>query len=300
MKLSRLLLGVLLITSCGKCGTSDKTSENKSDRITVSSVEDTLPENPVDKNFFISAPAHVVPANTTDTITDPVITFSVLRMGDNSKLIIDNGIDSCQVNIKTCFIGDNCEIYVVGSKGGAGDKGADLGDDNDHGKDGTPGPTGGNGKTGGDGKYLQVNIGLNKLGKLTIDSYGGTGGVGGNGGKGQRGGNAQRFIHSGGNGGSGGSGGIGGSGGTGGKVVVNYWFNDSPLDVEGKFTVRSDGGVGGGGGEGGPGGGGGSAVSSGFTGKRSGGSPAPSGSKGAAGPSGAHGPFPKVTQVRKT
>lgn len=291
-------LFILILCSCKNCS-GDRYEKQSSDTTRAAkNFEDNLPSNPLKSSIFTAALAHTVAANTIDTIHNVLETFSELRMGDNSKLFIDPSLDSCQINIQSSFIGENCEILAIGETGVTGTHGVDLGNENGHGQNGAPGGTGGIGGEGGKGKFVKIFLGLNKLGTLKIISKGGKGGTGGTGGKGQRGGNAQRFIHSGGNGGSGGVGGSGGTGGVGGEVFVNFWFNDSPINVEGKFNVNVDGGNPGSEGTGGIGGGGGNAINS-PPGKRSGGNPGPSGAPGGGGQIGKRGPFPDVRPIRK-
>lgn len=251
-----------------------------------------IPGNLITKKLLKSYPALIVPANGSKTLTGPTENYSVIIMGQNSKIIIDPSLPFCQITAGASFIEDDCQLISTAAQGAKGKDARDYYDDNGYGVDGLMGRIGEPGAVGSPGNSLKINIDLNKLGTLEIISKGGKGGNGGNGGRGQRGGNGRRVFNSGGNGGGGGTGGPGGSGGPGGQIELEYWFNDTPTNVGGRIPPTSVGGDGGDGGDGGAAGGGGNAIN-GF-GHRSGGNPGvPNpGAKGAKGSPGPQGPLP--------
>ncbi len=288
---------VILLISCNKYSSDGESGRNaeKEDIEITTTPEDTLPPSNITKQAFLNAPQFTIPADSTEVIHGSFVSYSPLRMGNNSKIIFMTNADTCKLDAFASFIGTNCEIVVTGERGSDGSQGPGIPDNSTHGQNGGLGYPGEIGKTGNHGKVLVINIGFNKLGSLRFISEGGQGGTGGKGGRGQRGGKSLLFPpHSGGDGGPGGKGGGGGDGGMGGSVFVDYWFNDDVTNVDGKYEISIEGGNPGKPGTGGDGGDGGSGQH-----RRRGGNLGPQGPDGEPGQVGRVGPTKIDRHVKK-
>lgn len=130
--------------------------------------------------------------------------------------------------------GTSCSIRSVETSGPNGTNVSGSPGQAGHCNSGTAGRGGGNGGAGSRGKSVELQIGLRKLGQLSIHSPGGKGGKGGNGGRGGQGGGAKCVPPCrGGGGGQGGNGGAGGRGGDGGQIKV-YQIPVPVIELQGR------------------------------------------------------------------
>ena len=189
---------------------------------------------------FVFVDTYDIQPGETRILDKQAIYFPNLRMGDNAKLVLADGIDTCTIIIRNGSFGQNCEISADGKDGidaGVNPNDpwkirgwwqAEAGDNGVKGVAGLPGVSGTNAKN------INVQIGLSALGSLNIHANGGNGGQGGPGGQGQIGGNKGGGIpgvfRSCGYGGNGGDGGYGGDAGQAGNLKIRFW-NENPLAV---------------------------------------------------------------------
>jgi hypothetical protein len=160
------------------------------------------------------------------------IAVEKLTMGDNSKLIVDASVKSFELIAKHAAIGNNVIIDVSGRDGKDGANGRSYTDA--IAERCQPGKSGGAGLAGVDGENaakVDINLGIDSLGQLTVIASGGDGGLGGQGGDGEQGGEVKKCLGP--NGGNAGAGGNGGNGGNAGDVSLVYFnANDSKADLD--------------------------------------------------------------------
>ena len=181
-------------------------------------------------------------AGQTLTIT-PENKFIITRewiMGDNSKIVFADGVQTFVVNAEEVKWGENVLIDGRGNKGNDGKNGAN-GVGRSEAGDCASGNHGGNASSavdGSDGINMDFTVGLSALGSAKILANGGPGGTGGTGGNGVSGtkGDCSSSCN-GGNGGNGGQGGRGGDAGNGGDVTIAYKFLNTGMDI-GAITVE--------------------------------------------------------------
>jgi hypothetical protein len=142
----------------------------------------------------------------------------------NNFVMEDNAQITCKASVVIQAInatfGNNCKIICSGESGtNAANQnyvppGADYCNSGAEGRVGNPGVHGTNGYD------FTLQIGLQSIGSLSIQSNGGHGGNGGKGGDGAKGGQAKCLACRGGGGGRGGMGGNGGNGGDSGQITL--------------------------------------------------------------------------------
>lgn len=247
LSLSLILFGALL------CGCSKKpadqpdqdnddvvTSIDGAEEASDSTINLTKLETYLKENNIDVVNASTYPDSSIIYITSRSIGFNHLEIGNYSKIIIDNGQDSCTVIIDNFKFGKNCEI-IAGGKDGA--NGGQNMEDNwiksggwwqaPSRVTGAQGITGLPGQNGTNGTNVKIQLGILSFGTLSITSKGGNGGDGGRGGNGQIGGH-----HAG--GGKGGTGGTGGTGGAGGYLDIKYWPVNSSVDLNKMQAIAAD------------------------------------------------------------
>ena len=187
------------------------------------------------------------------------LTLRRLELGANSKIEFDSGVTQWKVKADQAVIAKGVVIDAQGASGknANGLEGVSLPVAQDC-QNGAQGRKGNSGENGLPGVEIHLQLGLQRLGDLTIDTRGGQGGAGGVGGQGGDAGPLKRCDKK--KGGIGGDGGSGGAGGSAGYVTVEYWsvsetvIGSSIDNLKEKIKVLASGGLGGLGGAGGKGG----------------------------------------------
>lgn len=178
-----------------------------------------------------------------------VLNLNSLTVGDDASINFAEDVAYWSLNASKVVIGNNVRINGRGKKGLPGKDGISWKQKENCG-DGQDGGSGENGLPGSDAINITLNLGIAKLGHLTIDANGGEGGQGGDGGKGEDAGFGKICLRA--HGGSGGNSGAGGDGGSGGDIRLVIWSNDVSVGTEeiiSRIDTSADFGVGGASGE---------------------------------------------------
>lgn len=175
-----------------------------------------------------------IPAGQTYTINSSQqrVSLDVLTIGDDAKVVFAPGIEQWYVRADRARIGSNVVIAATGAAGTAGQSGEVPGATADDCRNGVSGGSGSDGTDGSNGVSIRLQLGLQALGDLYIDTRGGAGGAGGTGAAGQDAGLFGPNCKAAPSGGNAGDGGNGGGGGTAGDISVTYWAAEPSLNVK--------------------------------------------------------------------